>query len=173
MITWPLSSNSPQMPVNHKDDNFVTLVSPPRVEELKDIPEQGWLPRLCHCRLSENTLWSNYDITRSLKVRNFILPIAIYHVYGSESWTLWEVECSEVPECHHYRQSEEWMIPSDRGLTSLIPSMTDLLKTTRLKWAGHVLRVIQHRFLNQTLQIIYFNNQTPGRPQTRQSRWKD
>ena len=71
-----------QMPID-KVNNFVFLGSSvPSVEE--DIKRRTKLAAWAFGR-SKNTIWSNHDITRSLKVRiyqSLILPIA---TYGSES----------------------------------------------------------------------------------------
>ncbi|PIK46566.1 hypothetical protein BSL78_16575 [Apostichopus japonicus] len=76
-----------QVPVE-KVDNFVFLGSNvPSMEE--DVKRRIMLASWAFGRL-KNTIWSNHDITRSLKVRIYQALILPIETYSSESWALRE-----------------------------------------------------------------------------------
>ena len=101
----------------------------------------------------KNAIWTNQDITRSLKVRIYralILPIAIY---GAESWTLrqadkrqldtFEMRCLRVilgVSLMDKIRNEEI-----RQRLHLPTTICDEVSKRRLKWFEHVVRMPPHR----------------------------
>ena len=134
-----------------KVDDFVFLGSNvPSV--VADVKRRTRLAAWAFGRL-KNAIWTNQDITRSLKVRIYralILPIAIY---GAESWTLrqadkrqldtFEMRCLRVilgVSLMDKIRNEEI-----RLRLHLPTTICDEVSKRRLKWFGHVVRMPPHR----------------------------
>ena len=126
----------------------------------------------------KNAIWTNQDITRSLKVRIYralILPIAIY---GAESWTLrqadkrqldtFEMRCLRVilgVSLMDKIRNEEI-----RQRLHLPTTICDEVSKRRLKWFGHVVRMPPHRLPFQAYKNDFLKRRPPGRPP---ARWRD
>lgn len=159
-----------------KVGEFVFLGSNvPSVEA--DIKRRTRLAAWSFGRLKSN-VWTNQDISRSLKVRIYralILPIAIY---GAESWTLRNTDTRRLESfemrCLRTILGVNLMdrVRSDEIRQRLnIPStICEEVYNRRMKWFGHVIRMPHHRLPYQAFQNDFTQRRPPGRPPTR---WKD
>ena len=141
-------------------DDFVFLGSNvPSV--VADVKRRTRLAAWAFGRL-KNAIWTNQDITRSLKVRIYralILPIAIY---GAESWTL-----RQADKC----QLDTFEMRCLRVILGV--SLMDKIRNEeirRLKWFGHVVRMPTHRLPFQAYKNDFLKRRPPGRPP---ARWRD
>ena len=159
-----------------KVKEFVFLGSNiPSVEE--DVKRQTRLAAWSFGRL-KNTIWSNHDISRSLKTRiykSLILPIA---TYGSESWTLRKASKQklEVFEMRCLRSilgvslRDKMRNEDIRRQLDMTTTITDVVTKRRLKWFGHVIRMPACRLPNQAYCNDFNKTRHRGRPPLR---WKD
>ena len=159
-----------------KVDDFVFLGSnAPSVEA--DVKRRTRLAAWAFGRL-KRTVWTNQDISRSLKVRIYkalILPIAIY---GTESWTLrqtgtrklesFEMRCLQVVLGVHLldRVKNEEI----RQRLNIPNTICEEVSKRRMKWFGHVVRMPHHRLPLQVYKNDFIQRRPPGRPPTR---WRD
>ena len=159
-----------------KVDDFVFLGSNvPSVEA--DVKRRTRLAAWAFGRL-KRTVWTNQDISRSLKVRIYkalILPIAIY---GAESWTLrqadtrhlesFEMRCLRVILGVHLmdRVKNEEI----RQRLNIPNTICEEVSKRRMKWFGHVVRMPHHRLPLQAYTNDFTQRRPPGRPPTR---WRD
>ena len=159
-----------------KVDDFVFLGSNvPSVEA--DVKRRTRLAAWSFGRL-KRTVWTNQDISRSLKVRIYkalILPIAIY---GAESWTLrqadtrhlesFEMRCLRVILGVHLmdRVKNEEI----RQRLNIPNTICEEVSKRRMKWFGHVVRMPHHRLPLQAYKNDFTQRRPPGRPPTR---WRD
>ena len=134
-----------------KVDDFVFLGSNvPSVEA--DVKRRTRLAAWAFGRL-KRSVWTNQDISRSLKVRIYkalILPIAIYE---AESWTLrqadarqlesFEMRCLRVILGVHLmdRVKNEEI----RQRLNIPNTICEEVSKRRMKWFGHVVRMPHHR----------------------------
>ena len=142
-------------------DDFVFLgTNVPSV--VADVKRRTRLAAWAFDRL-KNAIWTNQDITRSLKVRIYralILPIAIY---GAESWTLcqadkrqlntFEMRCLRVilgVSLMDKIRNEEI-----RQRLHLPTTICDEVSKRRLKWFGHVVRMPPHRLPFQAYKMTF------------------
>ena len=159
-----------------KVKEFVFLGSNiPSVEE--DVKRRTRLAAWSFGRL-KNTIWSNHDISRSLKTRiykSLILPIA---TYGSESWTLRKASKQklEVFEMRCLRSilgvslRDKMRNEDIRRQLDMTTTITDVVTKRRLKWFGHVIRMPACRLPNQAYCNDFNKTRHRGRPPLR---WKD
>ena len=159
-----------------KVNSFVFLGSNvPTVED--DVKRRTRLAAWSFGRL-KNTIWSNHDISRSLKVRIYralILPIA---TYGSESWTLrkadqcklesFEMRC--LRSILGVRLLDKIRNTEIRQRLNITRTITEEITQRRLKWFGHVARMPQQRLPRQVYQYDFDTPRPRGRPPTR---WRD
>ena len=147
----------------------------PSVEE--DVKRRTRLAAWSFGRL-KNTIWTNSDISRTLKIRiykSLILPIA---TYGSESWTLKKSSRHklEVFEMRCLRSilgvslRDKLRNEDIRKQLEMTVKITDLVTRRQLRWFGHTIRMPPCRLPNQ----IYHNDFNTPRPRGRPPlRWKD
>ena len=159
-----------------KVNSFVFLGSNvPTVED--DVKRRTRLAAWSFGRL-KNTIWSNHDISRSLKVRIYralILPIA---TYGSESWTLrkadqcklesFEMRC--LRSILGVRLLDKIRNTEIRQRLNITRTITEEITQRRLKWFGHVARMPQQRLPRQVYPHDFDTLRPRGRPPTR---WRD
>ena len=159
-----------------KVDDFVFLGSNvPSVEA--DVKRRTRLAAWAFGRL-KRTVWTNQDISRSLKVRIYkalILPIAIY---GAESWTLrqadtrqlesFEMRCLQVILGVHLmdRVKNEEI----RQRINIPNTICEEVSKRRMKWFGHVVWMPHHRLPLQAYKNDFIQRRPPGHPPTR---WRD
>lgn len=159
-----------------KVKEFVFLGSNiPSVEE--DVKRRTRLAAWSFGRL-KNSIWTNHDISRSLKIRiykSLILPIA---TYGSESWTLRKStkQKLEVFEMRCLRSilgvslRDKMRNVDIRRQLDMNTTITDVVTKRRLKWFGHVIRMPACRLPNQAYHNDFDTPRQRGRPPLR---WKD
>ena len=151
-----------------KVDDFVFLGSNvPSVEA--DVKRRTRLAAWAFDRL-KRTVWTNQDISRSLKVRIYkalILPIAIY---GAESWTLrqantrhlesFEMRCLRVILGVHLmdRVKNEEI----RQRLNIPNTNCEEVSKRRMKWFGHVVRMPHHRLPLQAYKNDLIQRRPPG-----------
>ncbi|KAI8489175.1 hypothetical protein Bbelb_331600 [Branchiostoma belcheri] len=124
------------------------------------------------------TVWNRRDISKNLKVRLFqalILPIA---TYACETWTLkksdellllsFEMRCLRVILCITLRDR----IPNAeiRSRLGAEQTITDRIRTRRLRWFGHVMRRPTNTLVYKAYHQDFQNPRPRGRPP---KRWKD
>ena len=160
-----------------KADNFIFLGSNiPSVEV--DVKRRTRLAAWAFGRL-KNNIWSNQNITRSLKVRIYralILPIA---TYGAETWTLRKADISRLEsfEMRCLRSIagvhllDRIRSKDIRNSLHIKNSITEEITKRRMKWFGHVIRMPDHRLPRKAYLNNFTKTRPPGRPLP--LRWKD
>ena len=107
-----------------------------------------------------------------------ILPVV---TYGSETWTLTKQDEEKLLVFERkilrkiygaIKEGEEWRIRMNHELQALYqkPNIIGIIKSKRLSWYGHLLRMPPERMVNQIFHKNPPNKRPPGRPRVR---WAD
>ncbi|PIK45504.1 hypothetical protein BSL78_17632 [Apostichopus japonicus] len=126
----------------------------------------------------KNTIWSNHDITRSLKVRIYQAIILLIATNSSESWALREKDRHRlyVFEMRCLRAIlgvsilDKVRNNTSRQRLNVTTTINAAICKRRLKWAGHVFRMPEHRLPYQAFKNDFSKPRPPGRPP---SGWKE
>ena len=135
------------------------------------------------CYHSVQNLLSSNLLSKNLKIkiyRNIILPVALY---GCETWslTLREERWLRVFENRALRKvfgpkrdevTGEWRKLHNEELNDLysLPNIVRVVKSTRMRWAGHVARMGEDRRVHRVLVGKPEGKRPLGRPRRR---WED
>jgi len=126
--------------------------------------------------------WKTVDITRRIKeiYRNIILPVGLF---GCETWSLSlrEERRLRVFENKVLRRifgskggdvTGEWRKLHNAELKDLYcsPKILRVIKSRRMRWAGHVARMGERRGVYRVLVVISEGKRPLGRPR---GRWED
>ena len=153
-------------PVDKVDDFVFLGCNVPYVEV--DVKRRTRLAAWAFGRL-KRTVWTNQDISRSLKVRIYkalILPIAIY---GADSWTLrqadtrqfesFEMRCLRIILGVHLmdRVKNEEI----RQRLNIPDTICEEVSKRRMKWFGHVVRMPHHHLPLQAYTNYFIQRRPP------------
>ena len=122
-------------------------------------------------------------LSRRTKLRIYLTMIVPVLMYGSETWSLTQTLAQKIssfennilkticgpvfdPELDRWRRRYAREV---RDLTRL-PQITDLIRSARLRWLGHVLRAEPVRLIGLVYRAEMRGRRPRGRPRTR---WKD
>ena len=106
-------------------------------------------------RLHKN-VWDRRGITTDVKVYNAVVLTTL--LYGGESWTVYQCSARKLNDFHttslRKLLGKEWQdkIPYTEVLTQAnLPSIHTILMQTQLRYAGHVVRMLDHRLPKKLL----------------------
>lgn len=126
-------------------------------------------------------IFRNRDINQRLKVMLYKTLIRSIVMYGSETWTLSKKAVEKIdsferkilrriygPVC----VQGEWRIRYNNELYSLYGELplSHVIRIKRLKWAGHLIRMEEHRVPKKVFSGDFGGGRPVGRPR---NRWED
>ena len=108
-------------------------------------------------RLHKN-VWDRNGITIETKIKVYKAVVLTTLLYGCESWTVYQRHVKRLNHFHTTRLRQllgiKWQdrIPDTEVLTRAnLPSINTMLMQTQLRWAGHVVRMPDHRLPKKLL----------------------
>ena len=187
---WGMKINTSKCKIISEDQEDITLSNIPLEKVNKftflgsvvpsvenDVKRRITLAAWAFGRL-KNTIWSNQDIQRSLKIRIYKALIRPIATYGSDSWTIrkedsnrleaFEMRCLRTIAGVHIMDR---IRNSDiRERLNITQTICQEISKRRMKWFGHIARMPHHRLPYQAYKNDFDTRRPPGRPPTR---WKD
>ena len=126
-------------------------------------------------------LFKSSLVTRATKLRLYKTVIRPIVMYGSETWSLTvkqesALSCFERKIlrtiCGPFFEHGVWRRRTNRELTDIFGTGTIIaaIKSGRLRWAGHVIRMDDERTTKKALERNFDNTRAKGRPR---KRWID
>ena len=125
-------------------------------------------------RLQKN-VWNRRGITQSTKIKVYRAIVLTTLLYGCEAWTVYARHARKLNHFHTTRLRRllniKWQerVPDTEVLTRAnLPSIHTILMQSQLRWAGHVLRMPDHRLPKKILYgELQHGNRSRGAPMKR------
>ena len=106
-------------------------------------------------------VWAAKALSIDLKIRIYITTCCSILVYGSEAWRLSAQACKIINGANAFMLSHITKKSKREEATKETTTFNILawIRSRRLKWVGHILRLSDDRLVKQTLRVIHDNPQ--------------
>ena len=106
-----------------------------------------------------NSIWKNKGLSLLTKTRLYRALVLTTVMYGSETWPMTKTNLKKLEAAHHRWQRRilgvTWrdkIKNEDIRKRTSMEKLEDMLKTSRLRWLGHIHRSDNERFSKQALE---------------------